>query len=117
VAALCLAAFTINLDTTIVNIALPSWVVQLDASTRELHWVVDADTLTFVALVLAAGSLGDDYGRKGALLTWSSWGWLPRNAVGGCPSGRVASASWRATAPPVQPTLTQCRPARATAGG
>jgi hypothetical protein len=33
---LCLAAFTINLDTTIVNIALPSLMRQLDASTREL---------------------------------------------------------------------------------
>jgi EmrB/QacA subfamily drug resistance transporter len=68
-AVLCLAAFTINLDTTIVNIALPSLMVQLDASTRELQWVVDAYTLTFAALVLAAGSLGDRYGRKGALLT------------------------------------------------
>jgi EmrB/QacA subfamily drug resistance transporter len=68
-AVLCLAAFTINVDTTIVNIALPSLVRQLDASTRELQWVVDAYTLTFAALVLAAGSLGDRYGRKGALLT------------------------------------------------
>src|SRR4029450_10057481 len=68
-AVLCLAAFTINLDTTIVNIALPSLVRQLDATTRELQWVVDAYTLTFAALVLAAGSLSDRYGRKGALLT------------------------------------------------
>jgi EmrB/QacA subfamily drug resistance transporter len=67
-AVLCMAAFTINVDTTIVNIALPSLVRQLDASTRELQWVVDAYTLTFAALVLAAGSLGDRYGRKGALL-------------------------------------------------
>jgi EmrB/QacA subfamily drug resistance transporter len=66
---LCLAAFTINVDTTIVNIALPSLVRQLNASTRELQWVVDAYTLTFAALVLAAGSLSDRYGRKGALLT------------------------------------------------
>jgi EmrB/QacA subfamily drug resistance transporter len=68
-AVLCLAAFTINLDTTIVNIALPSLVRQLDASTRELQWIVDAYTLTFASLVLAAGSLSDRYGRKGALLT------------------------------------------------
>jgi hypothetical protein len=69
-AVLCVAAFTINLDTTIVNIALPSSVRQLDASTRELQWVVDAYTLTFAALVLAAGSLSDRYGRKGAPRTW-----------------------------------------------
>jgi EmrB/QacA subfamily drug resistance transporter len=68
-AVLCLAAFTINLDTTIVNIALPSLMRQLDASTEQLQWVVDAYTLTFAALVLAAGSLSDRYGRKGALLT------------------------------------------------
>jgi EmrB/QacA subfamily drug resistance transporter len=68
-AVLCLAAFTLNVDTTIVNIALPSLVRQLGASTRELQWVVDAYTLTFAALVLAAGSLSDRYGRKGALLT------------------------------------------------
>jgi EmrB/QacA subfamily drug resistance transporter len=68
-AVLCLAAFTINLDTTIVNIALPSLVRQLDATTAQLQWVVDAYTLTFAALVLAAGSLSDRYGRKGALLT------------------------------------------------
>jgi MFS family permease len=51
------------------NIALPSLVRQLGASTRELQWVVDAYTLTFAALVLAAGSLSDRYGRKGAPLT------------------------------------------------
>jgi EmrB/QacA subfamily drug resistance transporter len=67
-AVLCLAAFTINVDTTIVNIALPALVRELDASTRQLQWVVDAYTLTFASLVLAAGSLGDRYGRKGALL-------------------------------------------------
>jgi EmrB/QacA subfamily drug resistance transporter len=66
---LCLAALTISLDTTIVNIALPSLVRQLHASTRELQWVVDAYTLTFASFVLAAGSLGDRYGRKGALLS------------------------------------------------
>jgi MFS family permease len=59
-AVLCLAAFTINLDTTIVNIALPSLMSQLDASTRELQWVVDAYTLTFAALVLASNAPAPD---------------------------------------------------------
>lgn len=68
-AVLLLASLAINVDTTIVNIALPSLVRQLDASTRELQWIVDAYALTFAALVLAAGSLSDRYGRKGALLT------------------------------------------------
>src|SRR5262245_35420211 len=66
---LCLAAFTINVDTTIVNVALPTFVRDLGASTRQLQWIVDAYSLVFAALVLAAGSVSDRVGRKGALLT------------------------------------------------
>jgi EmrB/QacA subfamily drug resistance transporter len=65
---LLLAAFAINLDTTIVNVALPTLVHDLHASTTELEWIVDAYNLVFAALVLAAGNLGDRVGRKGVLL-------------------------------------------------
>lgn len=65
---ICLAVLVINLDTTIVNVTLPSLVRQLHASTSQLQWVVDAYNLTFAAFVLAAGSLSDRFGRKGALL-------------------------------------------------
>jgi MFS family permease len=67
-ASLLLAAFAINLDTTIVNVALPSLVTELDASDTQLEWIVDAYNLVFAALVLAAGNLGDRVGRKGVLL-------------------------------------------------
>jgi EmrB/QacA subfamily drug resistance transporter len=67
-AVLCLAVFAINVDTTIVNVALPSLVRELGASTSSLQWIVDAYNLAFAALVLAAGSLSDRFGRKGALL-------------------------------------------------
>jgi MFS family permease len=43
-ASLLLAAFAINLDTTIVNVALPTLVRELDASTTQLVWIVDAYT-------------------------------------------------------------------------
>jgi EmrB/QacA subfamily drug resistance transporter len=66
--ALLLAAFMINLDTTIVNVALPTLVRELHASTVQLEWIVDAYNLLFAALVLAAGNLGDRVGRKGVLL-------------------------------------------------
>jgi EmrB/QacA subfamily drug resistance transporter len=66
---LLLAAFAINLDTTIVNVALPTLVRELHASNSELQWVVDAYNLVFAALLLAAGSLSDRLGRKGMLLT------------------------------------------------
>jgi EmrB/QacA subfamily drug resistance transporter len=65
---LLLAAFVINLDTTIVNVALPTLVRELHASTSQLQWVVDAFNLLFAASVLAAGSLSDRFGRKGVLL-------------------------------------------------
>src|SRR5215831_19036363 len=65
---LCLAALIINLDTTIVNVALPALVRQIGATTTGLQWVVDAYNLVFAALILAAGSLGDRLGRKGMLL-------------------------------------------------
>src|SRR3569623_3032076 len=64
----CLAAFAINLDTTIVNVALPDLGRQLHATTRELQWIVDGYNLAFAGLVLTAGSLGDRFGRRPALL-------------------------------------------------
>lgn len=67
-ATVCLAALTINLDTTIVNVALPSLSRELDASTRDLLWIVDGYNLSFAALVLAMGSLSDKFGRRPALL-------------------------------------------------
>jgi EmrB/QacA subfamily drug resistance transporter len=67
-ASLLLAAFLINLETTIVNVALPTLVRELHATDSQLQWVVDAYNLVFAASVLAAGSLSDRFGRKGMLL-------------------------------------------------
>src|SRR3954468_22237477 len=68
-AALLLAAFAVNVDTTIVNVALPTLVDQLHASDAQLQWIVDAFNLVFAASVLAAGSLSDRLGRKAMLLS------------------------------------------------
>ena len=67
-AALLLAAFLVNLDTTLVNVALPDLVRDLHATTTQLQWVVDAYNLVFAALLLTSGSLSDRFGRKGMLL-------------------------------------------------
>ncbi|MFE2913694.1 MFS transporter [Kitasatospora indigofera] len=91
-ATVCLAAFAINLDTTIVNVALPELSRELDATTRELQWVVDGYNLAFAALVLTAGSLGDRFGRRPALL-WGLGGFAVTSALGsvaGSPGGLVA---------------------------
>jgi EmrB/QacA subfamily drug resistance transporter len=66
-AILCLSVFLIVLDNTIINVALPTLNQELGATTSQLQWIVDAYTLVFAGLLLAAGSLGDRLGRKGAL--------------------------------------------------
>ncbi|WP_322749992.1 MULTISPECIES: MFS transporter [unclassified Frankia] len=67
-ATVCLAVFAINLDTTIVNVALPDMARQLGATTRDLQWIVDGYNLAFAALVLTGGSIGDRFGRRPVLL-------------------------------------------------
>src|SRR5512139_1727707 len=64
---LCLSLVVITLDNTILNVALPTLVRDLDATNSQLQWIVDAYTLVFAGLLLTAGSLGDRYGRRPAL--------------------------------------------------
>src|SRR4051794_16145739 len=66
-AVMCLSLLVIGLDNTILNVALPALVRDVHASTSSLQWIVDGYTLVFAGLLLTAGSLGDRFGRKGAL--------------------------------------------------
>ena len=66
-AVLCLSLFIIVLDNSILNVALPTIVRELDATNSQLQWMVDAYTLVFAGLLLTAGALGDRFGRRGAL--------------------------------------------------
>jgi EmrB/QacA subfamily drug resistance transporter len=66
-AVLCLSVFLAVVDNTIVNVALPTISRRLHAATSELQWIVDAYSLVFASFLLVGGSLGDRYGRKGAL--------------------------------------------------
>ncbi|MEH3141306.1 MAG: MFS transporter [Mycobacterium kyogaense] len=67
-AVVLVAALAINVETTIVNVALPTLNSSLDASTRGLQWIVDAYNLAFAALVLAGGTIGDKFGRRRTLI-------------------------------------------------
>jgi EmrB/QacA subfamily drug resistance transporter len=62
--AVCTATFILLLDITVVNVALPAIARDLHSSFTDLQWVIDAYTLTLAALLLMAGSLADQYGRR-----------------------------------------------------
>ncbi|RDU99159.1 MFS transporter [Trinickia dinghuensis] len=61
--------FMAVLDTTIVNVALPSMRAHLHASVAGLAWIVDAYTLSFAALILAGGVASDRFGAKAVYLS------------------------------------------------
>ncbi len=61
---LCLGVLMIVLDTTIVNVALPSIRADLKFSETSLVWVVNAYMLTFGGFLLLGGRLGDLYGHR-----------------------------------------------------
>jgi EmrB/QacA subfamily drug resistance transporter len=63
-AAVAFGLFMIMLDNTIVNVALPSIERDLHMSISSLEWVVTAYALTFAALLITGGKLGDYYGRR-----------------------------------------------------
>jgi EmrB/QacA subfamily drug resistance transporter len=68
-AALCLLLFLTFLDNTVVSVGLGSLQTDLQASVAELQWVIGAYALTFAALMLACGMIGDELGRKKVMLT------------------------------------------------
>ena len=61
---LCLGSLMIVLDTTIVNVALPSIGADLGFSQTSLAWVVNAYLLTFGGFLLLGGRLGDLFGQR-----------------------------------------------------
>ena len=61
---LCAGTLMIVLDTTIVNVALPSIRADLGFSETSLAWVVNAYLLTFGGFLLLGGRLGDLYGHR-----------------------------------------------------
>jgi EmrB/QacA subfamily drug resistance transporter len=63
-AAVAFGLFMIMLDNTVVNVALPSIQKDLDVKLSELEWIVTAYALTFAALLITGGKLGDLLGRR-----------------------------------------------------
>jgi EmrB/QacA subfamily drug resistance transporter len=63
-AVLCAAALIVNVDNTILNVALPTLVRELRATSSELQWIVDSYAMVFAGLLLVGGSMADRFGRK-----------------------------------------------------
>ncbi|MFD4259789.1 DHA2 family efflux MFS transporter permease subunit [Streptomyces sp. NPDC058534] len=63
-AVVSVSLLVVGLDTTVLNVALPTLVGELGASTSQLQWIVDSYALMSGSLVLFCGSLADRLGRK-----------------------------------------------------
>ncbi len=66
-AVLCLSLLVVVVDNSIVNVAMPTLVRDLHATTSALQWVADAYTLAMAGLLLTLGSTGDRVGRHRTL--------------------------------------------------
>lgn len=66
-AVLSLSLVVVGMSNTILNIAIPHLSKDLGASNSQLQWIVDGYVIVFAGLILTMGSLGDRFGRKGAL--------------------------------------------------
>ncbi|WP_245717711.1 MFS transporter [Nocardia jejuensis] len=62
------AGFMDLLDVTIVNVAVPSIQKDLDAEYSQIEWIIAAYVLSFAAVLITGGRLGDIYGRKRVFL-------------------------------------------------
>ncbi|MGA8245608.1 MAG: MFS transporter [Nocardioides sp.] len=82
----CGVLFLTFLDTTIVSVTLASVQSDLHAGVSALQWVVNAYTLTFACLMLAAGALGDRIGHRrvmlAGLVVFVAGSWLAATATG-----------------------------------
>ncbi|HWS34762.1 MAG TPA: DHA2 family efflux MFS transporter permease subunit [Actinoplanes sp.] len=61
------------IDSTVVNIALPTIGRDLQADAAGLQWTVNGYALSLASLVLLGGSLGDRFGRRRVFLTGVAW--------------------------------------------
>lgn len=66
---ICLAQLTVLLDNTILNVAIPSLTEEMDATTADIQWMINAYSLVQSGLLLTAGNAADRYGRKKMLFT------------------------------------------------
>ncbi|WP_406143213.1 MFS transporter [Streptomyces sp. NBC_01012] len=64
---LCLTLLTTVLDNTVLNVAVPTLIEDLDASTADVQWVINAYSLALAGFLIASGGMADHFGRRRAL--------------------------------------------------
>jgi EmrB/QacA subfamily drug resistance transporter len=64
---LCSSLMIVIIGNTALNVAIPTLARELDAGTTDLQWMVDSYALVFAGMLFTAGTIGDRFGRKGAL--------------------------------------------------
>jgi len=122
-AVMCLSLLVVVIDNTILNTALPTLARVLAASTSGLQWITDAYTLTFAALLVMAGALGDRFGRRTALLlglvvfaSGSAWAAVSGDAATLIAARAVMGLGAAFVMPATLSILTAVFPARERAG-
>lgn len=87
------AGFMVLLDTSIVNVAVPSIRNNLGASFAQIQWVLAGYTLAYALLLISGGRLGDLYGRKRLFLIGMAGFTLASALCGLAPSAAVLVGS------------------------
>jgi EmrB/QacA subfamily drug resistance transporter len=82
-----LGVATIIVDSTIVNVAIPSIVADLGITSTQVQWVQESYTLVFAALLLVFGTLADRWGRRRMLIVGVSLFALSSVAAALAPTG------------------------------
>src|SRR3954464_10292746 len=90
---MCAGLFLVQLDVSIVNVALPSIRAELEPSAAGLQWIVDGYAIALASLMLAGGTIGDLHGHRRVVLTGLALFGLASAAAGAAPSTGVLVAA------------------------
>ncbi|MGW7538722.1 MFS transporter [Amycolatopsis sp. NPDC054798] len=94
---MCAGMFLVQLDVTVVNVALPTLGSELHADVPQLQWVVAGYSVVLAALLLTGGALGDVLGHRGVVLAG-----LVVFGAASAACGLARSAGWLVAARAVQ---------------
>src|ERR1700709_712737 len=64
---LCISLVVVTIQTSILNVALPSLVRDLGADDSQLQWIVDSYIVAFAGVLITGSALADRFGRRGVM--------------------------------------------------